>query len=96
MHKYHNVLRHVTSCSPVGLYLMSTRATRLPPTKKTSQYFKPYLFSSRGPISRYKYDTRTDTKLHGPKQGALLHFQERELVLHPAVSDEILAFTDTR
>jgi hypothetical protein len=26
----------------------------------------------------------------------MLQFQERQLVLHPAESDEILAFTDTR
>jgi hypothetical protein len=36
------------------------------------------------------------TQIYTVRTGAMLQFQERQLVLHPAESDEILAFTDTR
>jgi hypothetical protein len=80
-------------------YLVSTRSTGFPPTKNTAipSILKPSFHradSFRGKNTAEVLSLLTH--IYTVRTQALPQFQERRLVLHPAESDEILVFTDTR
>jgi hypothetical protein len=71
---------------------VSTRATGFPPNKNTANIYCAGSFRVKNTATGLSLLTQ----IHTDRAGALLQFQERRLLLYPAESDEILAFTDIR